>query len=293
MYILKNNIKGFQNNGNTCYLNAGLQLIIQNKELCYLILNNKHNSDLPEMDRKDESEAYHDQFESIFKKFIKAYYNEDCKVLNPQFIKEIVSHKNSIFKGNRQNDSSEFIIYFLDLINENLKKNIFEIKTNITIKCKLIGCLTKSCHEENNTFLFLDIDENTNNLDDCFNKYKKTVKLEGENTYFCDNCKKLRLASKKLEIISWPKHLIIILKRFEQNGSRFTKNNKDIIFPKLWQDNYILRGFVFHSGSIFGGHYIYVGFHDNMWLMFNDDSVHRVNEQEFINSAYIYYYEKI
>ena len=38
MYILKNNVKGFQNIGNTCYLNAGLQMIIQNKDLCYSIL---------------------------------------------------------------------------------------------------------------------------------------------------------------------------------------------------------------------------------------------------------------
>ena len=32
-------MKGFDNIGNTCYLNAGLQMIIQNKLLCNLILN--------------------------------------------------------------------------------------------------------------------------------------------------------------------------------------------------------------------------------------------------------------
>lgn len=282
MYILKNNVKGFQNIGNTCYLNAGLQMIIQNKDLCYLIL----NSDI------EQSDKLFDFYKSL-KKFIKIYYGDENGLLNPEFIKNIMSEKNKIFRGNRQNDSSEFIIYFLDFLNDTLKKNIFEIKTNITIKCKLIGCLTKSSHEEINNFLFLDIDQDTNTLDDCFNKYTKMVKLEGENSYFCENCKKLRIASKRLEITEWPQHLIIILKRFERNGSRFNKNNKEIVFPKIWQDKYILKGFVFHSGNTSGGHYIYVGLHNNMWVMFNDDSIHSVNENEFINLAYIYYYEKI
>ena len=61
----------------------------------------------------------------------------------------------------------------------------------------------------------------------------------------------------------------------------------------MWQDKYILKGFVFHSGNVSGGHYIYIGLQNNMWLMFNDDSIHSINEEEFINSSYIYYYEKI
>ena len=39
-------MKGFINLGNTCYLNAGLQMIIQNKDLCNLILQNSQHSEI-------------------------------------------------------------------------------------------------------------------------------------------------------------------------------------------------------------------------------------------------------
>ena len=39
-------MKGFNNIGNTCYLNAGLQMLIQNKLLCNLILKYSQQSQI-------------------------------------------------------------------------------------------------------------------------------------------------------------------------------------------------------------------------------------------------------
>jgi ubiquitin C-terminal hydrolase len=113
-----------------------------------------------------------------------------------------------------------------------------------------------------------------------------------DNLYFCDKCKDKRIASKKTEISNWPKHLIVVLKRFNYEG-RSQKINKEIEIPIEWRHNYELQGIVYHSGSTFGGHYIYIHKHNNKWLMFNDNDIKEINKHElnnYKNYGYIFYY---
>lgn len=269
--------KGFNNLGNTCYLNAGLQLIINNKELCYLIIKST-NPKLKELSN-----------------FIKEYYNKNSNnSLSPSFIKDIVSQNNSQFIGLTQNDSFEFIIYFLDWILKEINYNPYEIVTNISIKCKLLACLNISSHNEKNSFLLLDINKDTSSLDDCYRLYKMREKFSDDNLYFCEKCNDKRIASKRIEIITWPTHLIIVLKRFYHNG-RSIKINKDIDIPIEWRHGYELNGIVFHSGSSTGGHYIYIGKYKDKWLMYNDNYVTEIQHGQldtYKNSGYIFYFIK-
>lgn len=277
--------KGLNNIGNTCYLNAGLQLIIHNKDLCKLINTNSHKSKIL------EEISY----------FINDYHNNNCSSLSPSIIKNIVETKNNIFKGFNQQDSSEFIIYFLDIINDELKKynsginELYEHTILISIKCKLRACLNISSHKENNNIMFFDIKKNFIEFDDCYREYKSRIKFENDNLYYCNNCKENRIASKRSEIVHWPKHLIVVLKRFQQSGFRFIKNNTEILVPENWRHGYSLKGIVFHSGSLQGGHYIYIGNYNNKWLMFDDNFVSEVNNQmfeKFKNNGYVYYFVK-
>lgn len=275
---LSNNYKGFYNLGNTCYLNSGLQLIINNKELCNLILSLNNSS----------------PFFSEFSKFIIDYYNNNSNItLNPSFIKDLVADKNNEFNGFKQNDSFEFIIYLLDYINDNLKiSKLYQYITNTNIKCKLLSCLNISKHQEYNNYLILDILDNFNNLDDCYRNYKKREKLIGNNLYYCEKCKAKRIASKRIQIINWSNHLIIILKRF---NSKMQKNNNKIDIPLFWRHKYKLKGIVSHSGSLFGGHYVYVGNHNDKWILFNDDHISEIpliTLDNYKNYGYIYYFEK-
>lgn len=269
--------KGFNNLGNTCYLNSGLQLIINNKELCYLIVNSS-NPKLAELSE-----------------FIIEYYNKNTNSsMSPEFIKNIVSKNNSEFIGFKQNDSFEFIIYFLDWILKNIKINPYEIVTNISIKCKLLKCLNISSHMEKNNFLLLDINSDTSSLDDCYRLYKTREKLCDDNLYFCEKCNDKRIASKRLEIFTWPKHLIVVLKRFYHNG-RSSKINKEIEVPTEWRHGYELNGIVYHSGSSTGGHYIYIGKPQDKWLMFNDNYVSPLYDNQldnYKNYGYIFYFIK-
>jgi len=263
---------GLINIGNTCYLNSGLQLLLQNKELCYYIVNKNDN-----------------KLNNIIL-FVKEYLNKCNNKLNPSIVKNVIQEYNRMFIGYKQHDSFEFILYFLDYIHEHKIKNIYEITTTINIKCKLRKCLNISSHNESHNFLLLDINNESNSLNDCYINYIKREKLMDDNVYYCEKCKANRIASKRINIIKWPNHLIIVLKRFNYNSRKIDKQ----ISMSLEWNQYELQGFVFHSGSCFGGHYIYIGKYNNKWLMLNDDSITEINLNildKYKDYAYIYYYK--
>jgi len=270
-------VKGLNNIGNTCYLNSGLQMILHNDELCNLIVKNK---------------LLNSNFEILANFIIE--YNNNNNTISPQNIKQLIENKNNMFRGNRQHDSSEFLIFFLELITDDIKTELYEISTQISIKCKLRKCLNVSSHIEKSNILFLNINENFICLNDCYEEYISRYKFENDDDlYWCEKCRDKRIAVKKTNIINWPKHLIIVLKRFTQNNRKITNS---INVPEYWINGYTLKGIIFHSGNPFGGHYIYIGKYNNNWYMFDDNFVNLINLQNlenFKNYGYIYYYEKL
>ena len=281
-------MKGFNNLGNTCYLNSGLQMLIQNKDLCNIIVS-----------LQDKSEVL-----SQLSNFIKDYHNNSGGAISPTFIKELVSGRNSMFMGFQQQDSSEFIVFFLDflnneinkvLTNKNLLDKLFEIHITTSTKCKVLSCLTISNAIEKSTMLMLNVNSNCNSLDDCYRLSKEKVKLEGDEKYYCEKCKKKRIASQRKEITEWPKNLIVWLRRYQQMGTRFSKYTQEIMVPIQWRHDYKLKGVVFHSGNLYGGHYVYAGLVDEKWYLFNDSSVSELSHNSLaniVNNGYIYYYTK-
>jgi ubiquitin C-terminal hydrolase len=282
-------MKGFHNIGNTCYLNSGLQMLIQNKNLCHLII------------------KYSDQ-SNILKtigNFINDYHNGYNNVLIPQDIKRIVEQRQEMFIGFRQHDSAEFVVFLLDIIDEEIKKIdskllgvdlIFGLESNVRIKCKLKVCLNISNHIEKNNYLLLDINNDTKTLDDCYRLSKSSEILEDSNMYYCENCKAKTIASKRTKIVKWPDNLIIWLKRFKQSGMRLDKIDNQIEVPLMWRHNMKLQGFVIHSGGLHGGHYIYVGLVNDKWYLFNDSSVSEIQNEaqlnNYLSTAYLIYYKK-
>ncbi len=268
---------GLQNLGNTCYMNSGIQLLMNCENFKNMIKKNKHIS------------------ENLTKisNFILNYDNSN-NYADPKDIKNIVGKRKKMFGGFGQQDSHEFLIYLFDVIDEDLKKynkkdiyDIFGMIFNVNFKCKLRQCLTESEHEENELFLNLDI---TNNLNDSYQEYKKVFKLVDENMYMCEKCNDKTPGRKKITTKKWPNDLIIVLKRFNNN---LMKNNSDMDIPLYWRHGYKLKGGILHSGSLGGGHYIYFGNKNNKWYLFNDSSVSEIhNIETYKNRAYILHYKK-
>jgi ubiquitin C-terminal hydrolase len=275
--------KGLNNIGNTCYLNSGLQMLIQNSTFCTTVLENKDKSDNLK----------------ILAKFIEEYKTSSKKAITPDAIKKMVEKKRKIFKGNGQQDSTEFIITLFEIISDDIKEidKLFEVETKTIIKCKLIGCLKESHTLEKNNCLIIPIPEEATDLDDCYRSFKVHELLDGADMYYCSNCKDKRIASKKILIESWPNDLIIGLKRFQTKNEKQSKINKDINIPFEWRHDYTIKGAIIHSGNINGGHYVYISrnIEENNWIMCDDSSTSTLNDrqaQNYLNKAYMLYYVK-
>jgi ubiquitin C-terminal hydrolase len=278
-------MNGLNNLGNTCYMNAGLQLLLNNKELCKTI--------------------YQADSDNIFikeiKEFIKQYHANTGKVLNPMFIKKYIGKLYKEFTGFKQNDSAEFITLLLDnmgkILENDLIDNVFNIHIKNTIKCKMLNCLHKRTNDETSIKLMFDIKNDSTNLDDCYRVFKQSEKLNRDNMVDCTACNRKTIVSRRSEIINWPDNLIIVLKRFTCNMSgKISKNNCKINVPLQWRKGYKLQGIVFHSGGPRGGHYIYIGKNKDKWYIYNDNSVSLIKSgdqlTQYLNNGYIYYFTK-
>ena len=259
-------------------------MLIQNIDFCKIILENFNKSE---------------NLENMAN-LIKEYYTTTNYTITPNKIKEIVGNKNKIFCGYEQQDAGEFIIYLIDIINTDLKKELnplFDITTETIIKCKIRNCLRLSSTISKIPFLILPIKNECLTLDDCYREFKIHEKLEGDNMYYCENCKEKRIASRYLNIIEWSNNLIILLKRFENNKEKLFKNNKQLEIPIDWRHNFTIKGAVIHIGGINGGHYIYISrnLSNNIWSMCDDSSIQLIPKekvQSYLNIGYIFNYIK-
>ncbi|KAJ9597759.1 hypothetical protein L9F63_011367 [Diploptera punctata] len=143
-------------------------------------------------------------------------------------------------------------------------------------------------------------------LRDCIELYTTREKLGANDAWYCPKCKKHQQATKKFDLWSLPRILIIHLKRFVYNRYRSDKVDRTVNYPLggLDMSDYVINksepeviydliGVCNHYGGMAGGHYtaFCINQNDQRWHLFDDNAVNPINEQDVIsNAAYVLFY---
>ena len=275
-------VLGLVNNGNTCYLNSCLQLISQCGNFSHKMF----------IETKNKNYKEFNELEINILKFLYEKWVTDNKLFNPINIQKSLIKKNSIFEFGSQNDSSESMIFILDLIEHKIFKSIFENKIKSIRQC--MNCKKKFKSIETFNLLTLDMKPTIN---ESINDILQTEKMDGQVE--CEKCKTKQDFERTYKIDELSDNLILHLKRFKHHNNRYIRKNdkikiEDII--NINNHNYELRGFIVHTGSMEGGHYFFMGKNlSNNWFMYNDRTCLKIPMKliNFESSCYILLYEKI
>lgn len=251
--------KGIYNLGNTCFINACMQILLQTKELNECILKwENHSSTL-------ETKIYEE-----WKLWIENLENPSISIISPnhfiQTIHEIAQIKNQVlFTGFAQNDMPEFLLFIMDNLHIGLKREIQytihgilqnQIDT-LAIQCyKMIKSRYENDYsplidlfygifisnisslEKNHlssvseTYFILDLpipilsNENNNNnsnsitIYDCLDQYISPELMENENAWFNENTNEKQNVFKQITFWNFPKIIVFTFKRFSSVTTR-------------------------------------------------------------------------
>ena len=220
-----------------------------------------------------------------------------------------------------QKDTFEFFSLFMERLEIYLKdtpyQNLFKM-TFEGVLCNQLIC--KECphsSERDEAFLGLNIEvKNKRHLSEGLSKFIESEVLEGDNAYFCEQCKRKVNTIKRVVIKKLPNHIMFVLKRFEFDFDTFNKVkiNDFYEFPStinmkpytIYQNEngtvpaheneyfeYKLAGIIIHLGIADAGHY-YSLIQDRYsetnyrWIEFNDTNVKNFDTSHLAGECFGY-----
>ncbi len=240
-------LSGLQNIGNSCYINACMQLLSHTHEL---------NSFLDKLDEKKINNTIDGVMVKEWDELRKMLWSSNCTVVPVRFVKVIqkISQKKEIseFSGFDQNDLQEFLIFIIDTfhnglkreVNMNISGNEKNNKDKLAIKCyKMMEKMYRKEYSEMlNIFYGITVNQiksiETNeilssncepfsilslsipdkpecNIYECLDIFTKDEKMEGENAWFNEKTNRKEDINKNILFWNLPNVLIIVLKRYD------------------------------------------------------------------------------
>ena len=345
MDISKYENKGFvglSNLGNTCFLNSCIQVLNHTYEVHFLIdTKNKSGQIRNHLDDSIILKEWNELRELMWSGNGTISPNKFVHTVH-----QIAQKKNrDIFTGWLQNDITEFLLFLIECFHNSICRKI-SMKINgipenptdqLAISCyKLLqnvyskeyseimdlfyGVYVTSISSMDNKkthslkpehFFVLDLQIFKGNqvcptIYDCFDLFISPEEMIGDNAWFNETTGVKEDIMKGACFWSFPRILVITLKRFSPDGSQ--KINNVIQFPlvdlnlskyvKGYNPNnyvYDLFGVCNHMGSVSGGHYTsFVKNVAGQWIHYNDSIVELVPDPNIIISpmAYCLFYRK-
>ena len=110
---------GSQNLGNTCYMNSSIACISNCSELTYYFLSKKFYNDI----NKSNRDGAGGELAKAWYELIEHYWNSRYSCGVPKKVKNIIGAKKKKFSGYNQQDSNEFMTFFLEILGEDLNKS--------------------------------------------------------------------------------------------------------------------------------------------------------------------------
>ncbi|CUM63430.1 uncharacterized protein PRCAT00001005001 [Priceomyces carsonii] len=239
-------LTGFQNLGNSCYINSVLQALFSLDNYKAYFQNEKFSHDV------DPTKDLRSQLIKIFDGLLSGRYSFPASSdddgyqigLKPSTFKTLIGENHPEFKTLRQQDAYEFLLYFLDKVDNELgisldkdfnflfgNKVVCSSCSAAKLKDELIDNLSLPIEEK-----VIAVDEETGrkiyeqtNLKTSFESYCGPETIEG---YKCDHCNaKSTTAVRSTGFSTYPKYLIVNINRIKLENWVPTKVDVPIDIP--------------------------------------------------------------
>lgn len=112
-------LKGLDNLGNTCYMNAALQCLSNTQELTSYLLTTRWVQDINTVNSIGSRGELLCAYAQLLRQLWDGSISDS---LNPKVIKRIIGQESEQFEGYEQHDSQEFLSFMIDSLHEDLNK---------------------------------------------------------------------------------------------------------------------------------------------------------------------------
>ena len=246
--------KGFQNLGNTCFLNSTLQCLAHLPPFCQSVMalesSNHNNSNNNHMGKTSPGKKMTKMLSVLFNQMHNKSSTHHSALAPRNIVKALPTLSQSRsghrykFRPGRQEDAHEFLVHLLDSVNEGElnQSGIFPHKSGwrdrlpiprldeTTFVHRVFGGYLRSqvkctscgfCSNTYDPFLDLSLEvsrKSCHSVAGAFAEYTRKEQLDAQNKWRCSGCKKRVRAIKQLTVFRPPLSLCVQLKRFSYSA---------------------------------------------------------------------------